>query len=201
MRILPVVFTWQNVEVVDADGVAERRLAMVPLKRYGNVCARQYHEGEEYPLVPLEARSRSSHNHFFAALADGFANIPEDLGLVQRRLGLKTIPPGGWKDEEHFRAWALCETGWCDVDEFDFDSPKDAVTFARYCRKKDDDRGAYTMILVRGKHVTIRSPKSQSAASMSKEPFEHSKRDVLDLLETMTGLKKGTLNREAGRAA
>jgi hypothetical protein len=201
VRYLPVNFTWRVVDVVDADGVAERRFAMVPAKRYANVCGRQFHEDEEYPLAPLEARSRSSHNHFFAALADGFANIPEDVGMVQQRLNIKTMPPGGWKDEEHFRAWALCETGWCDLDEFEFDSPKDAVTFARYCRKKDDERDAYTMILVRGKHVTIKTPKSQSAANMSKEPFEQSKRDVLDLLETITGLKKGTLNKEAGKHA
>ena len=36
---------------------------------------------------------------------------------------------------------------------------------------------------------------------MGKERFEASKRDVLDLLESMVDVPKGTLMREAGNAA
>lgn len=195
MRYLPVVMVWQIVEVVDSDGVAARRPAMVPLKRYANVCARQFHEGEELPLVPLEARSRASHNAFFAQLNEGFDSLPDSLHAVADRLGIKTLPPGGLVDSEHFRKWALCELGWCDVDDFSFDSDKDAVTFARYCRRKDDENDTYTMILVRGNRVTVKTPKSQSAASMSKEPFEASKKAVLDLLESMLGVTRAELRK------
>lgn len=197
MRYLPVVFTWCSVEVVGDDGTAERRLAMVPLTRYMPVCRRQFVEGEEFSLAPIEARSRASHNQYFAALHDGFSNLPEDLSVIKARLNIKTIPPDGFIDAEHLRKWALCETGWCDIDEFDFDTPKHATDFARFCRKQD----TYAQILIRGAHVTVKIAKSQSAAAMSKEPFEQSKRAVLDLIETMIGVKKGTLNKEAGKAA
>ena len=198
-RILPVVFVWQQVDVVLSDGEVQRRRAMVPLLRYDNVAGRQYHDGEEYPLVPLEARSRASHNQYFAALNDGFDSLPEGslLAAVAERLGIKTLPPNGFTDSEHFRAWALCETGFCEVLEFDFDSPKDAQTVAKLYRRKD----TYAQILMRGAHITIKEPKSQSAANMSKEPFEQSKRAVLDLLEAMLGVPTGTLNKEAGRSA
>jgi hypothetical protein len=190
MRYVPCMFIWD-----------ERTLTMALEPRYAKVARRQFHDQESYPLVILEARSRASHNQFFGALASGFANLPEDLEIIKERLGIKTIPPDGWIHEEHLRGWCLCETGHCTVDDFDFDSPEDAVKFARYCRKKDDENEVYSQILVRGSHVTIKTPHSQSARAMSKEPFEQSKRDVLDLIEAMTGLKRGTLNKEAGRAA
>lgn len=49
--------------------------------------------------------------------------------------------------------------------------------------------------------MTIKTAKSQSAAAMAKQPFEESKRAVLDLIETMIGVKSGTLNKEAGKSA
>lgn len=197
MRMVPVIFTWRNVEVTDADGVATKTRAMVPLARFGNIVAQQFHEGEEYPLVVLEARSRGSHNQYFAALADGFTNLPENLPAVAERLGLKTIPPKGWINVEHLRKWCLCETGWCDVGEFNFETEAEAKRLARFYRSRDN----YCQIQVIGKHVTIREAKSQSAAAMSKEPFEKSKRDVLDLVESIIDVESGTLNKQAGRSA
>jgi hypothetical protein len=192
-----VTFIWREVEIVDSDGVAERRMAMVPqTAAYARLAAKQYHVDEDYPLVPLEARSLASHNAYFAELNKGFDSLPEDLTAVAQRLNIKTIPPDGFVDSEHFRAWALCETGHCDVTEFDFDSVKDARVVAKFYRA----RNTYCQILVRGAHVTIKEAKSQSAAAMSKEPFEASKRAVLDLLETMLDVAKGTLKKEARRA-
>jgi hypothetical protein len=197
MRIQPVNFIWREVDLVDEEGVATRAMAMVPAPRYAKVCARQYEPLAEYPLVPLEARSRASHSHYFASLNDGFDSLPEDLSAVAERLGIKTLPPDGFTDSEHFRAWALCETNWCDVLDFDFDSAKDATTVAKLYRRKD----TYAQIMVRGAHITIKEAKSQSHAAMAKAAFQKSKDDVLNLLETMIGVAKGTLAREAGKSA
>ena len=184
--------------MIDGEtGVAERRMAMVPLRRYANLAGKQYHAEEEYPLLPLEPRSRASHSQFFAALNDGFNNLPENLKPVAERLGIKTIPPDGFVDSEHYRKWSLCETGHCDVLEFDFNSAKDANAVARLYRRKD----TYCQILVRGAHVTIKEAKSQAAAAMGKEAFEASKRAVLDLLESMIGVARGELKKQAGRSA
>ena len=111
MRIAPVVFTWKAVDVVDGDGVAERRQAMVPTLRYRKVADRQFHDLEEYPLVILEARSRASHNFYFASLNEGFDSLPENIAAR-------------WPTSEHMRAWLLVETGWFDEHEFDFDNEK-----------------------------------------------------------------------------
>jgi len=53
--------------------------SFVPLKRFGPLCDRHYVVGETYPLVVQEQRSRASHNHYFAALHEAWANLPEVL--------------------------------------------------------------------------------------------------------------------------
>ena len=195
--MVPVVFTWTEAEIIDGDGVATRRKVMLPLARYAKVADRQFHDSEEYPLVVLETRSRSSHSHFFAALKDGFDNLPENLSVIRERLGIKTVPRDGWLNPEHLRKWCLCETGSCEPLEVDFDDQKDAMRLARFYRARDE----YCQIMIRGSHVTIRVAKSQSAAAMAKQPFEDSKKAVLELIESMTGLRKGALMKNAGRAA
>lgn len=205
-RILPVVFIWREAEVADSDtGVVEKTWAMVPLKRYGNVSARQYHEGEEYPLVPLEPRSRASHNAYFAELNRGFDSLPNGPATTPEGKRLKgicadleitTCPPDGFVDSEHFRKWALCETGFCDITPFDLDSKQDAIKIAKEWRRRD----SYCQILVRGAHVTIKEAHSQSASSMGKDPFEKSKHAVLDLLSAMVGVARSELKKYAREA-
>ena len=197
-RILPCVFRWQLVDVVDEDGEVHRRKAMVPLPCYDNLAARQYRDGEEHPMVILEPRSRASHSQYFASISDAFDNLPEDLAGIAAQLGIKTMSPGGFTDPEHLRKWALCETGWCEIAEFDFDAKEEATRLAKFYRRQD----SFASITVRGgTHVTIKTPVSQSAAAMDKEAFEKSKRDVLDLLASIIGVARVQLEREAGRAA
>lgn len=183
-RIYPVVFQWRDVDLIDEEGVADRAMAMVPLARYLNVAKRQYHALEEYPLVPLEARSRASHNQYFAALSDGFHNLPEKIAAR-------------WPTQEHLRKWILCETGWFDESEIDCASPKHATQTAVLIRSFDE----YARISVHGAKVIIRRAKSQAAAAMGKEAFEASKKDVLDLLENLIGVSRGQLKKQAGRSA
>lgn len=193
-RILPIVCRWEKVDVVDPEtGETERRHAFVPLKRYHNLAMRQFDEGEEHPIVPLEPRSRASHNAYFAELATIFDNMPEDLRPVAEALGIKTFPPGGFVDAEHFRKWALSEVGYCEITEFDLANLKAATVLATTWRKRDP----YAQIIVRNTHVTIKEPVSQSAATMSKEPFEDSKRKVLDLGQAIIGVTRRELRQAA----
>lgn len=194
MKMLPVVFDWR--ELRDEDG--ELFLAMVPQERYRRVALRQFAAGEEYPLVVLEARSRRSHNAYFAQLGELFDSLPEDRALIVDRVALKIpIPPDGWINEDHFRKWCLCETNWCDVEEFDYASAAEARRGAIWYRKQD----AFASITVRGVHVTIRTPLSQSAAAMQKQAFEDSKRDVLDLASAMVGVTRTESRKHSKRGA
>jgi hypothetical protein len=181
MRMVPVVFRWTWAALPDSG---ELKLVMMPETRYEKVARRQFHENEDYPLVVLEARSRASHNQYFAAIDDAWHNLPESIAAR-------------WPSAEHLRKWALIETGWFDEKDFDCDTPSHARNLATFIRSVDE----YARIHLSGKKVIVRTAKSQSAASMAKEPFEKSKRDVLDLLATMTGTTRATLKKEAGRSA
>jgi hypothetical protein len=182
-RTFPVNFVWRQVDIIDGDGVAVRRMAMVPLARYANVAARQYHEGEEYPLVPLEARSRASHNFYFASIHEGFQNLPEKIAAR-------------WPTEEALRHWILIETGWFEEDEFVFDSEAEAKAAMPKIRK----RHVYARIMRKGSTLFVRYAKSQSAAAMGKAEFDASRKDVLELLDHMVGVPRGELKRQAGRS-
>jgi hypothetical protein len=189
MRMLPVTFVWQPVEVIDQDGVAARRMAMVPLARYGNVAGRQFHEGEEYPLVVLEARSRSSHNHYFAAVGEAFQNLPENIAAR-------------WPTAEHLRKWVLIETGWFEEKEFEMPDQKSAYRLGKFIRTENDHARISIHAIGGGVHkVIVRVAKSQSAAAMPKQTFEDSKRDVLDYLASMIDVKRSDLNKAARRSA
>lgn len=188
MRILPVVFVWQEVDVVDEQGVVSRRHAMVPQVRYVNVAKRQYHDREEYPMVPLEARSRKSHNAYFAQVNEAFDNLPEPLAPR-------------WPTSEHMRKWLLIETGWFDEKEFDCDTEIMAKRLATFIRVQDSFARILIHKMAKGFKLIVRRAKSQSIDSMSGTDFEKSKNDVLGLASSMIGVTTTELKRNAGRSA
>ena len=66
MSEIPMTFRW--------DGEA-----MVPASSYWAARAdRQYVVGEVYRMVEHHDRSGESHRHYFATLANGWANLPDD---------------------------------------------------------------------------------------------------------------------------
>jgi hypothetical protein len=184
MRHYPVVFRFREVDVVGTDGECHRTLAMVPTPRYEGLAAKQFHPNEDYALVILEARSRASHNHYFACIEAGFQNLPQNIAAR-------------WPSPEHLRHWCLVETGWCDEMECELTSESEARKLAARIRIESP----YARIKVRGRKIIGWYPKSQSAAAMGRESFEASKKAVLDLLEGMIGVPIGSLSKEAGRAA
>ncbi len=192
MKILPIVYTWQEI-VLPATG--EVILAMVPKPRYEKTARQQFVVSEEYPLQIIETRSRASHNHFFASVHDAYSNLPE---TVQAR----------WLNEDHMRKWVLCEIGYYDEDEIEFDTRRDAQEFARHCRKWDErlptsarDYARLWVTQADGNWKVIRrTAKSQSAAAMGKDAFQASKKAVLEYLDDGLGVKRGTLSKQ-GRAA
>ena len=171
MKIRPVLMQWSG-EV------------MVPDSRFLPLCNRQFAVGENYPLLPVEERSMASHNQYFAAIADGWQNLPENIS--ER-----------WPSEEHLRKWCLVESGYFNELEHEFGAEDEAKRFAIFFRKADD----YARIYVHGKKVIIRVAKSQSKAAMGKDVFQASKVAVLDIIESLTGVKPGELMRNAGQSA
>jgi hypothetical protein len=187
-RKQPIVYNWKQVEVTDEHGEIQRVHAMVPLLRYHNVAQRQFAEGAEYILAEVEERSRASHNHYFAALHQGFENLPEK---IQARF--PTI--------EHMRAWMLIETGCCEEKEFRLANETERKRLGTFIRTQSR-YARLTPTMIDGFPVLIvRTPLSQSMREMGKREFEASKKKVLDLLEAFVGVPLGTLMKNAKESA
>lgn len=164
-RVRPVVFVW--------DGNA-----MIPLPRFRQQCDRQFVVDEEYPLAPLESRSRASHNHYFASVEEGWKNLPENISAR-------------FPNADTLRAWALVKTGYCTEKNFVCDSPGHASYLARNLRAYSP----LSVIVVSGNVVLVYDPMSQSASAMGRDLFEASKAAVLDYIAGMIESKVADLKR------
>lgn len=193
MKSNPVVCKWMSVDVADErTGVVDTVFAMVPALRYRRVAEKQFHVGDEYPLIVMQPRSRASHSQYFAAIGDGFENLPENIAAR-------------FPTAEHLRKWLLIETHWCTEKEFEFegrDAEKQARRLALFIRTEDEHaRISISKVSATKFKVIVRKAMSQEHAAMDKETFQASKKDVLDLLEQLTDVPKGSLMKNAGRAA
>lgn len=202
MKIHPITFVWRVLDVQDGDGQLRHVRAMVPLMRYDNLCGRQYAEGEEYILAPLEERSLASHKQYFAALNSGFKNLPEAIMWRKNSKGDVILdddhhPIPMWPTPKHWRKWLLIEAGWYDERIIEEANASYARRLAAWLRVDDE----FARIAVNGPTVIIRRAKSQAMPAMRKADFEASKRDVLDLNDQLTNVPLGTHWREAGMDA
>lgn len=183
MKTKPVMFRWCDVELTLRDGKTRRVKVMVPHQRFWPLCERQFSVDEDYPLSPVENRSMRSHNHYFAALGDAFDNLPE-----------------AWAQEfpsaEHMRKWVLIECGYFHLEEYDFDTEKDAKAFATGTRRRDE----YCRIKRVGTTIIVKSAKSQDH-SMKAEEFQKSKTDVLDYCSQIIGVRRAELEKVAEKTA
>lgn len=157
---------------------------MIPLPRFADRARKQYVVGETYPLVVHEDRSDASHRQYFAAIHEGWKNLPES---VAHR----------WPSSEHLRKWCLVRAGFADEQHTVCTSDEQATEIAAFVRPLD----GYAVITVKGPVVTVYRAKSQSRRAMNKIDFESSKRAVLDLVADMVGIDADTLSANAGRAA
>lgn len=184
MTSQPIVFVWTELEVCAEGGVIETARAMVPHLRYARVAARQFELGGEYPLEVVQNRSMASHNQYFAAVGEAYDNLPEKISA-------------SFPSAEHLRKWALIQCGHFEQKETEWDTRRDAMRHATFVRIEDE----FARIKVDKTVVIVRRAKSQSLGAMKKKEFEQSKKDVLDLLESMTSVPKGSLMKHAGRGA
>lgn len=170
--IHPIAFRWDGEAMLPAAPAFARR------------ADKQYTVGETYVLLPHQPRSTQSHNHYFAALADAWENLPEEHA--------EQFPT-----PEHLRKRALIDCGYFNEEAIDCGSNSVAIRVASHVRKQDD----FALIYVRDRFVIIRTAKSQSLKAMGRAAFQKSKQDVLDLIASMVGVKPEELSAHAGRVA
>lgn len=163
MADIPIIYTW--------DG--ER---MEPLRRFANVCDRQFTIGETYCLIQHEHRSQASHNQFFAIVHRAWENLPEHLA--------ERFPTA-----EHLRKYALIKAGYRDERTIVAASKAEAQRLAAFVRPMDE----YAVVTVSEAVVSVYTAQSQSMKSMGKQRFQASKDAVLAVLAEMIGVSPETL--------
>lgn len=140
--------------------------------------------GEVYPLIVHEDRSSATHNHEFAWLREAWLNLPEALTDL-------------YPTPEHLRKRALIEAGYYDETIVDAGNNAAALRVAAVFRAREE----FSLVIVRGPAVVIRTAKSQSRRAMNKKEFQESKTAIMEVIAGMIGTPLATLSREAGRAA
>ncbi len=165
----PIVFQWRNG-------------AMVPMRRFSNVCGDAFVEGEYYRMEGIEERSWRSHKHYFAALFEGWLNLPEDCAMEP------------WaQTDKHLRAYALIKTGWNTSEVTVCDSDAEATRWATRMRPHHP----FGIVVARRSTVVELQPVSQSKAAMGAKDFQKSKVDVLDFVADLIGVDRGQLEGSA----
>lgn len=159
--------------------------AMVPVSQF---MARKADEcfviGDTYRLVEHHDRSMNSHRHYFAALHDAWASLPENEA--------ERFP-----SSEHFRKWCLIKCGYADQRQHVCASKAEALRLQAFVRPLDE----YAVVTCRESVVTVWTAQSQSVKAMGRQAFQASKQAVLDLAASMIGVDPQALSANAGLAA
>lgn len=143
--------------------------AMVPRSRM--LADKAYTVGETYLLVTHEMRTSATHNHEFAWLRDAWLNLPENLS-------------DQFPTQEHLRKRALIDAGFYDETIIDAGSNAAALRVASAFRSREE----FSLVIVRGPAVVIRTAKSQSRRSMNKQEFQASKTAILEVISNLIGI-------------
>lgn len=153
--------------------------AMVPASpHWAKRACEQFKAGERYALVEHQERSSKSHAHYFAAVHEAWANLPEHLA--------ERFPTA-----EHLRKYALIKTGYCNTSQLPCASKKAALDAAAFVRPTDE----YSIVTVTGTIVTRYTARSQSYRSMPHGEFQKSKDEVLSLISSMIGTSPSELEK------
>lgn len=171
MNEKPIIFQWTGDAMVPRD------------RRFAYQCDRQFIVGSEYTLVQHEDRSAASHRFYFAAIAECWRNLPEQIA--------DTFPSA-----EHLRKWALIRAGYRSERTHVAATKAEALRLAAFIKPIDD----YAIVTTSGLSVTVWTAKSQSVKSMGKKEFETSKQAVLDILAGLIGVKTDDLKAAAEAA-
>lgn len=167
----PAIFDW--------DGEA-----MVPMKRFRQLCDKQFVVGEKYQLVVQEDRSSASHRQYFASLHEAWQNLPEDIS--------EQFPT-----EEHLRKWALCKAGYADERSIVCASKAEAERVRAFIQPIDQ----YAIVVTSEATVKVFTAQSQSMRAMGKKAFQDSKQRVLEIVWGLIGISEQEAQKHVGKAA
>lgn len=122
-------------------------------------------------------RSKESHNHQFAEIADLWANLP---------ISHAGAPYAA--SSEAFRKHGLIVMGFCDTDTVVFETPAQAQAGAPLIARLARKAHGYALTVSKGPLVICSTPHSQSFKAMGKDRFHASKAAVLDWGHSLLGV-------------
>lgn len=143
-----------------------------------------YAVGEVRNLVPEEQRSRATHNHQFAEIAEAWRNLPEHLSTL-------------FPTADALRKYALIQAGFADVTTFACASMAEARRTAVVVATLDP----FAVVKVERDTVLRLTAKSQSLRSMGRDEFQRSKTACLEVVAEMIGVPAHELRQNTARAA
>lgn len=141
----------------------------------------RYGAGEVVWFDPERPRSKVSHDHFFAIVGEAWENLPERLA--------ERFPTS-----DSLRHYALCKSGYCDVETFVAASEAEAPRLAAFIRSGAKDG---VQVVVNGASITRLTPHSQSQKAMGAKVFQESKAAVLNVLADLLEVQPEALRRAA----
>lgn len=158
---------------------------MIPASQFWSRKADQaFVVGEAYKMVEHHDRSANSHRHFFASVHEGWSNLPDQL--------LETYPTS-----EHLRKKALIWKGYRDERTIVAASGAEAQRIAAFVKPMDD----FAVVTVKDAVVRVWTAKSQSMKAMGNRDFQQSKSDVLDFIDDLLRVDRGSTAENAKQAA
>ena len=156
--------------------------AMVP--QWSGVAKRQFTKGETYLLELVRERSYRSHAHYFAALHEGWVNLPDHLAMK-------------FPNAEALRKYLLIRCGYRETRTIACKDRAEARRMAAFIRPLD----SYAIVTTSDAIVEVHTARSQSTKAMTRDEFQKSKDAVLDALGDMIGVDRRALEDNAGQAA
>ncbi len=139
--------------------------------------------GETYKLSERHDRSDVTHNHYFACISNAWQSLPDHL--------LEHYP-----DAETLRKKMLIRAGYADVRTIVCASKAEALRVAAFVRPMD----VYAIVTVKDAVVTVFTAQSQSYRAMGKQEFNKSKQAVLQAIDDLLGVERGTTAKQSEAA-
>lgn len=158
--------------------------AMVPLKRFHNVCNATFIVGQRYMLEELQDRSSASHRHYFACIHEAWTNLSEEYA-------------DQFPTSDHLRKWALIKAGYRDERTLVCASKAEALRVSAFIKPMDD----YAVVVVRDAVVAVYTAKSQSTRAMGKADFQASKDAVLRIVADLVRVSPSEIEKNAKEVA
>lgn len=153
-------------------------------------CVDQLKLGEIVAFEIQRDRNMASHRHYFAAINQAWANLPEWV-----------LDAPYAKSAETMRRHALIVGGFADAEVVDAGAPAVAERIASMMKRDGDKVAGYCIVQVRGQVVTRFTAQSQSVKAMGRDEFERSKRSVLDWCSAQIAVNLADLSDAAERGA